>query len=128
MLRARRRHDFFEKVYKGKAIGCDALLTFLINLQKRGDISSQAGTRRIKYRSVSFYAKNGYMRIGVTAPVKAGQNLSIPLRKSASHKLVRNSYPLITFNYDLFKVCVDALLQSPVACVTTSYRCFYSYR
>jgi len=97
LLRARRRHDFFEKVYKGKAIGCDALLTFLINLQKRGDISSQAGTRRINYRSVSFYAKNGYMLIGITVPKQAGQNLFVALRNGDNRKFSQKFIPSYNF-------------------------------
>lgn len=60
------------------------------------------------------------MRIGITAPVKAGQNLSVPLRNGAGRKLARNSYPLITFDNDLYIVCVNALSQSPAAFVITS--------
>jgi len=56
----------------------------------------------------------------ISAPIKTGQKLSVPLINGASHKLVRNSYPLITFDNDLYIVCVDALLQRPAAFVTTS--------
>lgn len=64
------------------------------------------------------------MRIEITAPVQAGQNLSVPLRNGAGRKLVRNSSSLITFDNDLYIVCADALLQSPAAFVTTSDRDF----
>lgn len=50
--------------------------------------------------------KNSHMRIGITASVKAGQNLFVPLRNGTHRKLARNSYPLITFDNDLYRVCV----------------------
>lgn len=68
--------------------------------------------------------KNSPIRIGITAPVKAGQNLPDPLRNGAGRKLIRNSYPLITLDNDLYIVCANALSQSPAAFVITSDRAF----
>lgn len=56
----------------------------------------------------------------ISAPIKPGQKLSVPLINGAHFRLTRNSYPLLAFDYDLFIVCVNALSQSSAAFFITS--------
>jgi len=60
------------------------------------------------------------MHIGITALIQAEQNLSVLLRNGVSRKFARNLYPLITFDNDLYLICLNALSQSPAAFVITS--------